>query len=292
MTVSILVRGLRRYQWTYLPNPAQAPYYARTPLSELLKTPTVLLATYSDFTALSLTPQFYQKTLFENGLISRNYSSAMGMGMEVRSVWLRLLLNPCQSLCEIINNHIRVLQERTIIGIQLRLGGQRANYVEKQMLPVEVISRVTSLVWRYMKDHSLGSQDIYVFVSSDSDFAIRKIKQAFPDNVYVADDFPVGHSAEAKTRRSKGASVWEMYTKRAIIDLMLLKESDYLIFSHKSSFGKFAHELQLAYSSPLDVNSFLHEQGLQCSVFHQRNSTGTSTYVCFCLFNTAFWQTI
>lgn len=63
------------------------------------------------------------------------------------------------------------------------------------------------------------------------------------------------------------------------MDLMLLKESDYLIYSRKSSFGKFAHELQMASSNQLDVNSFLRQQGLQCSVFHDRDSVGTSTYV-------------
>lgn len=277
MVESIVVRSLHRYEWNYLPTAKNAPYYSRTPLSKLLKTPTILLTTYSDFTSRSLTPQFYKNTLLENGLISGNYSSEIRMGKEVRSVWLRLLLNPCQSLCVIINNHIQVLRERTIIGLQLRLGGQKANYVEKEMLPVEVLSRVVSLVWRYLKDHSLQLKDVYVLVSSDSDYAIRRIRKAFPSSTYVANDFPVGHSAEAKIRK---AGAWELYTKRAILDLMLLKESDYLIYSRKSSFGKFAHELQMATSNPLDVNSFLLQQGLQCSVFHSRNSIGTSTYVC------------
>ena len=272
----IIVKGLHRYEWNYLPTARNAPYYARNPLSALLKTPTILLTTYSDFTSRSLTPKFYQKTLLENGLISSNHTSETRMGIEVRSIWLRLLLNPCQSLCTMINNHIQVLRERTIIGLQLRLGGQKANYVEKEMLPVEVLSRVVSLVWRYMKARSLRLQDVYVLVSSDSDFAIRKIRKAFPTNTYVANDFPMGHSAEAKIRK---AASWELYTKRAIMDLMLLKESDYLIYSRKSSFGKFAHELQMASSNQLDVNSFLRQQGLQCSVFHDRDSVGTSTYV-------------
>lgn len=77
--------------------------------------------------------------------------------------------------------------------------------------------------------------------------------------------FSVGHSAEAKTSKRK-KELWESFTKRAILDLMILKESDYLIYSQKSSFGKFARELQMAYANPVDVDPFFERAGIavQC----------------------------
>lgn len=150
------------------------------------------------------------------------------------------------------------------------------------MLPVEALQRAQRLVWEYVRRHNLSPENVTVFISSDSDFAIRKMKKALRwkgrSMVYVVDDYPVGHSAEGKTAKRK-KELWESYTKRAIMDLMILKESDYLIYSRKSSFGKFARELQMAYQNPVDVDPFLKQQGLQCSVYFSRSSVGSSTYL-------------
>ena len=147
---------------------------------------------------------------------------------------------------------------------------------------MEALQRAQRLVWDYVRRNRLSPETVTVFISSDSDFAIRRMKKALQwkgrSMVYVANDFPVGHSAEAKTSKRK-KELWESFTKRAILDLMILKESDYLIYSQKSSFGKFARELQMAYANPVDVDPFLKEQGLQCSVYFNRSSVGSSTYL-------------
>lgn len=71
------------------------------------------------------------------------------------------------------------------------IGRSKSELCREGNASVEVLSRVVSLVWRYMKARSLQLQDVYVLVSSDSDFAIRKIRKAFPTNTYVANDFPM-----------------------------------------------------------------------------------------------------
>ena len=35
----------------------------------------------------------------------------------------------------------------------------------------------------------------------------------------------------------------------------------------------------MAYANPVDVDPFLKEQGLQCSVYFNRSSVGSSTYL-------------
>lgn len=243
----------------------------------------MLLETYSDITAGLLEPPIYCTPLLARGLVSpRDCKDATTLGTAVRRVWLRLLLNPAPELCERVKRHLENMRGSARIGMQLRLGGQHANFVEREMLSVEALQRAQRLVWDYVRRNRLSPENVTVFISSDSDFAIRRMKKALQwkgrSMVYVANDFPVGHSAEAKTSKRK-KELWESFTKRAILDLMILKESDYLIYSQKSSFGKFARELQMAYANPVDVDPFLKEQGLQCSVYFNRSSVGSSTYL-------------
>ena len=61
------------------------------------------------------------------------------------------------------------------------------------------------------------------------------------------------------------------------MDMMILKESDYLIFTKKSSFGRFSYELQQSYANPMSVSSFLKQRGMNCSVFYQRQHVGEWT---------------
>lgn len=196
---------------------------------------------------------------------------------------MRLLLNPTPALCNKINAHLQVLHQRTLIGVQVRLGGQKANFVEREMMPVDMIDHAISLIRAYIRTKHLSMANVYIFISSDSDFAIRKIRKAFqpqtgPSSIYVVNDYPIGHSAEAKNARHKKTE-WKAFTLRAIMDLLILKDSEYLIYSHKSSFGKFAHELQLSYALPVDLTPFLHQRGLNCSVFHKRDVIRTSNYL-------------
>lgn len=81
---------------------------------------------------------------------ARNLVDAIAMGMSIRSIWLRLLFNPTQSLCSIVNRHLAVLHQRTMIGIQLRVGGSKANYAEKEMLNWAGVEKAIQLVRDHM----------------------------------------------------------------------------------------------------------------------------------------------
>ena len=244
--------------------------------------------TYSDYTASCLSPSLYKQPLEKTGLVvERDKTSEVQLGKHLRLALMRLLLNPSSSLCEKINAHLRILHQRVMIGVQIRLGGQKANFVEREMMPADTVDQAVSLIRAYMRKKKLQLNDVYIFVSSDSDFAIRKVRNAFKSqsqshkgttSIYVVNDYPIGHSAEAKIVRHKKKE-WKAFTMRAIMDLLILKDSEYLIYSHKSSYGKFAHELQLSYSLPIDFSPFLKQRGLNCSVFHERPIERSSNYL-------------
>lgn len=241
-----------------------------TPLSRLLRSSSFILSTYSDLTLSTLSPKLYAARFQRMGLLPAGDApvDATTMGMSVRSIWLRLLFNPTQSLCSIINRHLAILHQRYMIGLQLRVGGGRANFAEKEMLDWKGVGNAIQLVKDHMAKANLGSKDVYLFVSTDSDYVARYIRKVFKSChcVYSANEYKIGHSAFGSTKQYSKKR-WREATKRAIIDLMILKDCDYLVVTRKSSFGKFAHELQQAKRSPVEVHSFLRSRGLQCSVF-------------------------
>ena len=262
-------------------------YYAKFyyhHITEFFHTDTILLNTYYDFTSLAFNPALYRKDFYNMGFVKElePTHTTIDFGKEVRSIWLRLILNPNEELCNIINKHISILKQRYIIGLQLRLGGRKANYHERPMISQDGMKNAERKIFQHVSEKNLKWSDVYIFISSDSDYAVKTITKDFTFNnvsvVYSVNDFEIGHSAHAKTAR-KGKSKWSSFTKRAFIDMMILKESDYYIYTTKSTFGGIAMELQQAYGSDVNVLDYLYSKGLKCSVYHKRDFVGFSVAV-------------
>ena len=270
--------------WTFVPGDYNRAMFYNHSISYFLHTDIVLLNTYSDYTLFAFNPALYRKDFYNMGFVKElePTHTTIDFGKEVRSIWLRLILNPNEELCNIINKHISILKQRYIIGLQLRLGGRKANYHERPMISQHGMKNAERKIFQHVSEKNLKWSDVYIFISSDSDYAVKTITKDFTFNnvsvVYSVNDFEIGHSAHAKTAR-KGKSKWSGFTKRAIIDMMILKESDYYIYTQKSSFGKMALELQQAYGSDVNVLDYLYSKGLKCSVYHKRDFVGLSDAV-------------
>ena len=204
------------------------------------------------------------------------------MGIHFRSALLPILLNPQKYLCEVVNKHLRILKKRKLIGVQMRLGGSKANYNEKMFLGPHCISRFVERVEHYIKIRNWDREQVYVFVSTDSSYALKEIKKRLDTNdtkiVYSVKEWKIGHSALGKSQ-SYGEKLRDSFMNRAILDLLILKESDYLIYSHGSSYGQMAYELQQSYRYPVHAYKFLQTQLKTCSVFHKRSTFGEASYV-------------
>ena len=267
--------------WTFLPADNNRAKFFNHSVSYFLHSDTILLNTYSDYTSFAFNPAIYRKDLYNMGFVKELEPSqtTMDLGMEIRSIWLRLILNPNEELCNIINKHISILKQRYMIGLQLRLGGKKANYRERSVLSHGGMKNAERKILQHVKEKNLKWSDVYIFISSDSDYAVKTITKDFTFNnvsvVYSVNDYEIGHSSSAKTAK-KGKSKWSSFTKRAIIDMMILKESDYYVYSKRSTFGGTAMELQQAYGSDVNVLDFLYSKGLKCSVYHKRDFVGLS----------------
>lgn len=131
----------------------------------------------------------------------------------------------------------------------------------------------------YMHKHNLRRNDTYLYISTDSDTVLRNIKKIVKktgvDFVYSVNDFMIGHSSTAKSGR-RGLETWKKFYMRAILDMFILKDSDYLIYSQGSSFGWISAELQQTFNNEVSSEEFLKRKGLNCSVFSQRTQAGES----------------
>ena len=253
--------------------------------SQLWSTNAIVLGTFSDATKGLLNYTLYGDQLKEMGILPANARPMRNvqLGIAFRKAILPLIMNPHEELCEGINRHIADLKQRgVIIGVQMRLGGKKANYKERLFLGPNSVKVFASKVLTYAQSHGLNSTNSVVFVSTDSTFALNKLTTILNDHspgwVYSVSEWEIGHSAPGKVM-AYGDKKRTSFMNRAISDILLLKESDYLVFSQGSSYGLLAAELQQAYGYSVNAYDYVRTQGLKCSVFHRRKTVGSSTFV-------------
>lgn len=280
----LATHSLNRAYWEFYPDRVNSQRLLSQHLNDSWEAPCLLLSTYSDITSKFLLSKFYQRQLTEFGIIpniTKPYKDIV-MGIHFRSALLPVLLNPQKYLCEAVNKHLRILRKRKIIGVQMRLGGTKANYNEKVFLGPHCITRFVERIEHYIKIRNWNRENVYVFVSTDSSYALKEIKKQLNRNgtniVYSVKDWKIGHSALGKSSKF-GEKQRDSFMNRAILDLLILKESDYLIYSHGSSYGQMAFELQQSYRYPVHAYKFLKSKLKTCSVFHKRTTLGEASYV-------------
>ena len=202
---------------------------------------------------------------------------------ELHTVLLRLLFNPAPELCQLINSYTEQFANAFVIGLQLRMGGKLVNAKDTVFLTKMRMVKLVEEVKAMIKKRN-STQPVIVFVSTDSLKVRQYVVKAFapPVRVMYVKEFSIGHTALIYKSGSKLA--WDDIMKQAIMDMMVLKDCDYLAVASKSSFGKLAVELQQSYGMPVSVDWFLKEHGMRCSVFNRKKSVGVgrlASSVCY-----------
>ena len=191
---------------------------------------------------------------------------------EIHSILYRLLLNPSFELCSVVNSYTRLFKEKHSICVQIRMGGNMSNTKDGSFMNM---TRVMGVVSELKKLLSLRNDSkAILFISADSSSTVDFFKESLHDiRIISVKEYSIGHSATAFGIRGNKQQ-WEQATKRAIVDLMILKECDHLIITRGSSFGDLAADLQQSYSLSVTLEPFLREKGLKCFSFHRRKTVG------------------
>ena len=216
----------------------------------------------------------YDSKLREIGFLP-SYPSDANHGnayREIHDILYRLLLNPSFPLCTVVNQYTTQFTHSYSIGIQIRMGGHLSNLNDASFMNTSRVDRVIEEV----KGMTVEQGSCIVFVSTDSPFVLDYMQSKLSGIVKVLHlkEYQIGHSATI-TGRNGNNQLWEEATKRAIVDLMILKECDRLIVTSGSSFGDLAIGLQQSYSLDVTLLPFLREKGLNCSVYQRRKGVGS-----------------
>lgn len=244
---------------------AQGRTLRRNHLNKLTKKKSLRINCFTDVTPHFLNNTHYQETWTKLHL----WKDQTPHIENVVSLFYELVMYPKQPLCNIIVNHTEKLLKRKMIGVQVRIGGKRRLYTDKQFLTTSDISQFYEKIDAYMNLNSLELKDVFVFVSTDDPSVQDLFKEKYKESVYIVDDFDIGHSSVKKNMMNsqKVAS----FTQRAILDILLLQRADYLIYTNSSSYGYLASKLQSNRNSPIRIDDYvdwsLHED--HCSVFER-----------------------
>ena len=168
--------------------------------------------------------------LQQNGIISPSDSYK-----DYRRYVYRILLNPSTELQNVIQNNKRLLFTRKyVLGVQVRMGGCLADFHEiAQMMTMAQLRALPNTIVTMMQKWNYDSNNTVIYLSTDSSYAERYIRQKLGPNyeIGVAKTFKRSHS------RNLGN---DEPVKNALVDLYLLADSDVLIICKNSAFGRAA----------------------------------------------------
>ena len=167
------------------------------------------------------------RSLRKNGIISHSHSYA-----DYKRYLCRILLNPSIELQKVIQNNKQLLFTRKhVLGVQVRMGGCLADFHEiAQMMTMDQLRAYPNTIVTMMHKWHLNPNDTVIYLSTDSSYAEKFIRQKLGSNYEIA----VSKTFKRSHSRNPGN---DEPVKNALVDLYLLSDSDAMIVCYESTFG-------------------------------------------------------
>ena len=203
----------------------------------------------SDLSCVVLYNPKYLEVLKRVGFhIDDSHSSSRGITYGeyhrlLRGQVARLLLTPNAEITQTIMGNLKRFEKRPVIGVQLRMGGSLSKTTEHHnFLDMSSLSFVEREIEYALKFLNVKKRDVTLFVTTDSLIIRNRMLAMYMDmNPIIANGYSVGHSS---THFVWGNS-HVIYLNRAIMDLILLSQCDYILYTQRSSYGQLAMRLGL-----------------------------------------------
>ena len=150
---------------------------------------------------------------------------------------LRILVNPAPYL------HSYLLQfkkqhyhNNTVFGVQVRMGGCYANYQEgSELISLEKLHSLPALI----RENLQGVPNPVIYLSTDSDYAERYLREAIPECEILT-------SSNMFVRKHSTGKAALDGVQGALVDILLLADSDILLINRGSGFGTVASAITRA----------------------------------------------
>lgn len=187
----------------------------------------------------------------------------------LRSGIFQLLLNPVPPLCTEIKSYTNALLKRFYYGFHIRMGGQIAVAREtKNFLLESDLHAFISMMQKQMKERHQQTENVTLFVSTDSDRALSLVMQLVDNNTVVQHiSGSRGHTSINHLKKHENYEN-DMVLFSSFLDLFILKDANILISTFGSSFSNLAFTLGIP--SPITFHPLAEMQG--CSVYTNQNS--------------------
>ena len=148
----------------------------------------------------------------------------------------RGLFKPIAPILSYASDLLKSLRQYTSLGIQIRTGGSLSNDADVTVFFSEAtLPRVYQLVKDVVNNENLTN--VIIFLSTDSNRVIYQSKFHFAFPIVTADKYKIGHSNSLRGRVSTSA------IERALVDVYVLSNCDFLFTTSTSSFGDLASDL-------------------------------------------------
>lgn len=164
----------------------------------------------------------------------------------IRRQIARLLLTPNFEISYHIRENLKKFKQRPIVGIQVRTGGYVSTTVEThRFLHISSLRNVDKEINLAAEKYNWNNNSLTLFITTDSAIVNRRMYTVYGENrIIEGEGYPSGHSSAYLAPGPKHYR----FLKRAIMDLVLLSQCDYILYTHGSSYGKLA--MRLSYNVP------------------------------------------
>lgn len=150
---------------------------------------------------------------------------------------LRTLINPSKYIYDYILEFKRKhYVGHDVFGVQVRMGGCYANYKEgSELISLETLQSLPELI----RNSSRHLTSPVIYLSTDSDYAENYLRESLPD-------IPVLTSSSIFVRKHSTGKAALDGVQGAIVDVILLSDSDLLLINKGSGFGTIASAITRA----------------------------------------------
>lgn len=161
----------------------------------------------------------------------------------IRGQVARLLLTPNAEISQTIADNLKRFERRPAIGVQLRMGGSVSKTIENhRFLRISSLPFADEEIENALKYLKVDKRNTTLFVTTDSGIVRNRMLQMYASmNAIQATGYAIGHSSAYFA----GGNTHLTYLKRAIMDLVLMSQCDYIIYTCGSSYGQLAMRLGL-----------------------------------------------
>ena len=144
---------------------------------------------------------------------------------------------PTDSIRALMQPYLNELGNGIRIGVHIRMGNGHADWKDSRaFMDQKHVNRFLNELKRFVKNalwRAKGKMDVKLFVSTDSSDEEELLRKKFPGMVVTTSGFERSHVGGIfKTKVTENA------VTKAVLDVLLLGECDYLFLTPRSGFSK------------------------------------------------------